>query len=216
MTPLAIFLGLTPQQAIATGKLNGLAVTLGALQGFRKTKIHNWKAVIPVMVLASVIGIFSPFLIREIDNQVYRRILGVILLLMIPVLFLHHKGKFNGEITTKRKVMGYIFLALTLSLQAVFSSGMGVLVTLALMVGMGMPALEANVTKRFSQLVLNLLIFLGVVWSGLIVWPVALTVVVGSFLGSQLGARIALKKGETFVTAIFAILMLVSGIGLLV
>src|SRR5437868_731487 len=77
-TPLAIFLGLTPQQAIATGKIAGLGTTLGSLQGLTKAKIHRWKIIVPLMLLATVVGLISPFVIKNLDNEVYRKLIGTL------------------------------------------------------------------------------------------------------------------------------------------
>lgn len=214
-TPLAIFLGLTPQQAIATGKLGGLSISIGSLHRLHKAKLHNWKIVIPIMILAGVIGLVAPFLITEIDNEAYRKILGGLLILMIPVLFVGKIGQSKKDASTMSKVVGYVLLALALLMQAVFSSGMGTLVNLALMVFLGMTALEANVTKRYSQVVLNTLIVLGLIGTGLIVWKVVTISVVTGFIGGQIGSRIALKHGDKFVMIIFAVLMFLSGMELL-
>src|SRR3989344_5631517 len=51
---LAIFLGLPPQQAIASGKLAAVALSLGSLQKLHKAKLHNWRVVAPIMILAAV------------------------------------------------------------------------------------------------------------------------------------------------------------------
>lgn len=52
---------------------------------------------------------------------------------------------------------------------------------------MGMTALEANLTKRWPQLILNTAIIFGVVGSGLILWHVAVVGVI-SALALILGA----------------------------
>jgi uncharacterized membrane protein YfcA len=87
MTPLSIFLGLSPAQAVSTGKFNGLALTIGALGGMKKSRGQvSWARILPVMVLAFVIGLLVPYAIKALDNRAYRVALGVILLLMIPVV----------------------------------------------------------------------------------------------------------------------------------
>jgi uncharacterized membrane protein YfcA len=193
-TPLAIFLGLTPQQAIATGKLNGLAVSIGTVYGFRKSKLHNWRIVIPIMILASIIGIAAPFFITKLDNHSYRHVLGGLPLLMIPFVLLKKVGNSKKEVSVRMKVIGYTLLVITLFMQAIFSSGMGVLVNIALMMFLGMSALEASATKRISQIVMNSLIFIGVLLSHLVVWRVGLVAMASSLVGGRIGAHLPLKK----------------------
>lgn len=214
-TPLAIFLGLTPQQAIASGKLGGLAITVGSLHKLQKAKLHNWRIVIPLMILATVIGVSAPLVIINLDNDSYRQILGVLLIAMIPVLFYKKAGQEHKQSSQLSKIFGGVLLVVAMFTQAIFSSGMGALVNVVLVTFLGMSALEANVTKRFSQLILNSLLVIGLLGSGLIVWKVALVGMATGFIGGQLGSRIALKKGNKFVMYMFAVAMLLAGLELL-
>jgi uncharacterized membrane protein YfcA len=214
LTPLAIFLGLTPQQAIATGKIGGLATTLGSLQELRRAKVHHWRSVLPLMALATAVGLISPFIIKNIDNDIYQRIIGVLLILLVPVVWYKKVGTVEHRTSAWQKALGYIVLLITLLMAAIFSSGLGVLVVLTLMGLMGMKALEANVTKRYSQVILNSLLVLGLVGSHLIVWKVAAVVAVTNASGAVIGSKMALKRGDEFITKVFVVLMLISGLAL--
>ncbi|HET7827862.1 MAG TPA: sulfite exporter TauE/SafE family protein [Candidatus Saccharimonadales bacterium] len=211
-TPLAIFLGLTPQQAIATGKVGGLGTTSGSLEGLTKVKIYRWNKVIPLMALAAIVGLTAPFVIKNLDNDIYRRLIGAMLILLIPVIWYRKIGVQEQKPAAWHRIVAIPLLVATMFMQAIFSSGMGSLVVLVLMGLMGMKALEANVTKRFSQVILNSLLVLGLIGSKLILWNVALVIFVGNIVGSSIGSRIALRKGDKFVTQVFIILMLVSGL----
>ena len=215
ITPLAIFLGLTPQQAIATGKFGGLGTTLGSLQGLAGAKIHRWRVVVPLMLLAAIVGLLSPLIIKNLDNEIYRHLIGVTLVLLIPVVWLKEVGIKEHTPKEWQRVLAIPLLIVTLFMQAVFSSGMGTLVVLVLMAFMGMRALEANITKRFSHVILNSLVVLGLLGSGLIIWEVAAVLFAGNIIGGYIGSKIALKKGDKFVTKIFVVLMLVSGLELI-
>lgn len=149
MTPLLIFLGLTPAQAVSTGKITGLTVTIGALGGMRSVhgQLSKWR-VIPIMVLALVIGLAVPLVIKSLDNEIYRVSLGVILLLMAPFLLIKKVGLKAYKPKTWQKYVGSFLLTIALFLQGVFSGGLGTLVNIVLMGMLGMTATEANVTKR--------------------------------------------------------------------
>lgn len=214
-TPLAIFLGLTPQQAIATGKIGGLGTTIGSLEGFQKEKIARWRIVLPLIILATIIGLTAPLIIKNLDNDIYRRLMGAALLALTPVIWFRKIGYAAHKPAPWVKFLAGPALVVAMLMQAIFSTGMGALVMLVLMGMMGMKALEANVSKRFSQVVLNVLIVLGLLSSGLIVWKVAIVLLIGNTLGGYMGSKIAIEKGNKFVTKVFVVLMTVSGIGLL-
>jgi uncharacterized membrane protein YfcA len=217
MTPLGIFLGLSPAQAVSTGKFSGLSVTVGALFGMKKAHgTVSWARIIPVMVLAFVVGLFVPLVIKSLDSEIYRTTLGVILILMIPVMMMKKIGIKRSNPNRVQKIVGGGLLTFALILQGIFSGGLGTLVNLALMGMLGMTALEANITKRWSQLILNAMIIVGVLGSGFIVWQVVVVGVITTFFGSMVGGRIAVRKGDSFIANVLIILMFISGIGLII
>jgi uncharacterized membrane protein YfcA len=216
MTPLLIFLGFTPAQAVSTGKINGLAVTLGSLTGMRSQHgTLSRRKVVPVMVLALVVGLLVPFVIRGLESQVYRILLGLILLLMIPVMVLKKIGIKPHQPSTAQKVGGGVLLTLALFLQGAFAGGLGTLVNVVLMGMLGMTATEANLTKRWSQLILNVTVALGVVASGLIVWPLTLVAVPTTLIGGYIGGHLAVRRGNQFVLNVMIGLMVVSALALI-
>lgn len=216
MTPLAILLGLTPGQAVSTGKFNGLSLTVGSLVGMKS--IHgrvSKRRVVPVMILAFIVGLLAPLTIRSFDNEIYRLTLGGIIILMIPVMIFKKVGLKPGKPNSTERFTGSVLLAFALWLQGVFSGGLGTLVNVVLMGMLGMTATEANLTKRWSQLILNTTIIFGVLGSGLIVWPVAIVGIITTFIGGYIGGGLAVKKGDGFILRVMVLLMFVSGVALI-
>jgi uncharacterized membrane protein YfcA len=215
-TPLLIFLGLSPAQAVATGKIGGVAVTVGALSGMRSAhgRVSKWR-ILPVMVLALIVGLIVPFIIKSLDSDVYRMALGVILLAMIPVIVYKKVGLKSYKPKLWQKYAGSGLLTAALFLQGIFSGGLGSLVNVVLMGMLGMTAIEANITKRWSQLILNATIIVGVFGSGLIIWKVAIVTMCFTLVGGYIGGRLAVHKGDGFVMKVMIILMLISAVGLI-
>lgn len=215
-TPLAIFLGLSPAQAISTGKFSGLAISVGSLIGMKEANDRVSKArVIPVIVLAFIVGLFVPHIIKTFDNEAYRVALGVIILLMIPIMIINNVGVRSYHPKIWQKFAGSGLLALSFFIVGIFSGGLGMLVNMVLMGMLGMTAIEANITKRWAQLIMNLTIIVGVIGSGLIAWPVMAVGVSTTFIGSIIGGKLAVKKGDAFVVRIMVVLMAVSAIALI-
>ncbi len=208
ITPLAILLGLSPAQAVSSGKFNGVALTIGSLSGLRKQKGRvSKRTVLAIMVLAFAIGLVAPYLIKSLESRWYQLALGIIILVMIPIVIYKHIGTIPRVASPARKTIGGFLLAVSLFLQGTFSSGLGSLVNLVLMSMVGLTANEANLTKRYSQLVLNLTIIVGLLTSGLIVWPVVAVGAPAALCGGFIGGRIAVKKGDQFAVAILLVLM---------
>ncbi len=214
-TPLMIFLGLTPAQAIASGKFMGLSVSLSNLRVTRKEKVHDWKVIAPLLVIATAIGLIAPHVITRIEGDAYQKVIGVLILLMIPVVYVKRLGYEKKQVSARMKKIGYVLFTGALFLQAVFGSGMGTLVNIVLVSAMGMGGLEATVSKRFIQLVATSVTLAGLLFSGLMVWKVIIVGVACNFIGGTIGAHLAVKKGNAFVMNILITLMLVSGVALL-
>lgn len=216
MTPLAILLGLTPAQAVSSGKFNGLATTLGSLGGLRSAQSRVRKAqIVAIMILAFAVGLLVPFAIKAFDNRTYRMVLGVLLLLMIPLMAYKKVGLKPHKPTRLQKGLGGVLLTVSLFLQGAFSGGLGSLVNIVLMGMLGQTANEAHITKRWSQLILNTTIIFGVFSSGFIVWPVVAVGVSTNLVGSYIGGRIAIQKGDGFAVSVLLVLMAISALFLI-
>ncbi len=216
-TPLAIFLGLSPAQAVSSGKLNGMATTIGSLSSLRvKQGKIRIRYIVAIMLLAFAVGLLVPFAIRSFDSRFYRLTLGIILLAMIPLLAWKKIGNETRRPTPAQKGLGGVFLTASLFLQGMFSGGLGSLVNIVLMGLMGQTANEAHITKRWSQLILNITIIFGVLGDHLIVWPVAIAGSVANLAGSYIGGHIATRKGDAFAVRMLLALIAVAAIFLIV
>lgn len=216
MTPMLILLGLSPAQAISTGKLAGLSMAVGSLTGMKAKGKFNKKITLVMIVLSVVIGMVSARLIVNIDEGIYMKVIGVLLILIAPLLYIKKIGHSSQDTSGTKKVLGWLGITVFLVLQGVFSSGLGILVNVAMMAGLGMSVIESNVTRRITQLVMNSVIIVGVFGSGLIVWSVAFVCIFVNLIGSTIGGRIAVKKGDAFVSHALVVLTIVSGVALLI
>jgi hypothetical protein len=213
MTPLLILLGLSPAQAVSTGKFFGLSVTIGALSGLRGYSGEvSRRRVGAIMVLAFAVGLIAPFIIKSFDSRFYQLTLGVLLLLMIPIMIYKKIGIKPSRPSPIKKGVGGILLTISLFLQGIFSGGLGSLVNIVLMSMLGLTASEANITKRWSQLILNITIIFGVIGSGLIVWQIVAVGIITGLSGSYIGGHIAVKKGDKLIVNVMLALMLAAGI----
>lgn len=87
--------------------------------------------------------------------------------------------------------------------------------TLILMLLFGLTALEANATKRVAQSLQTVLLFILLFFQGLVVLTYGFATLFGSLIGSYVGSRLAIKKGERFVKYALALTMAISGLALI-
>ncbi len=216
LMPYMLFIGLPPANALATMKLSSVGTAVGAITAFKGKGLIRKNLLVPFMAITFVCALIAAWLIPRIDSQLFEDIIGIVLIVMIPTLFLKKASLQPGDRSRPWIVAGFIGFTFFSFLQTVIGTGMGTMVVLVLMFLFGLNALEANATKRVSQSVqaVILVILLGI--QGLVVWPHAIAGLVGSLLGSHVGAHIAIKKGTGFVKIILACVMLVSGVVLVI
>ncbi len=216
MTPLMIFLGLSPAEAVANGKFGGLSVTVGSLAGLRGHKVSNRKLMMILVVMALVVGLITPKIIVDINPDDYENLLGFLLMVLSPFIVYKKIGHKAKEISNNRRIVGLALIALSMFLVGIFSGGLGIFINIAMMGFLGLSAIDASVTKRFSQLVLNTTIILGLIGSGLFIFKVIFVSLIANTLGGYVGGRVAIKKGASFVSKLIAIVAFFSGLILVI
>jgi len=215
ITPFYIAIGLTPQQSIATGKLGALGLDAGAIAAFRG-KIKEYKNfTFLLMVIAIMVGFLSSYFIRNIKNENLQLVMGIMNLALMPLLFVrHHKLKSRRKHYVLR-FLSVLVIVVILLLQGTFSSGIGSLVNLFLILFFGFSALEASLIKRQISIALDIVVLAGLLGAGLINYKYGLIGMAGGLSGGYIGSRFALHEGEKFARYALMFFMLVSGIWLI-
>ena len=215
ITPFYIAIGLTPQQSIATGKFGALGLDAGAIAAFRG-KIKQYRNfTFFLMLIAIGVGFLSSYFIRNIRNENLQLVMGIMNLSMIPLLFIkHHSLKKRRRGHYVLRTLSLLLIVAILLLQGTFSSGIGSLVNVFLILFFGFSALEANLIKRQTSVVLDVVVLAGLLGAGLINYKYGLIGMAGGLLGGFIGSRFALHEGEKFARYALMIFMLVSGVWL--
>jgi uncharacterized membrane protein YfcA len=214
--PYLIFIGLPPAQALATAKFGGLGVAGGALAAFKGKGYVNKKLLWPLISITFMCALVSAWFVPQIDPVVLEKFIGVILLLAIPTLFMDHGKLKPGPRSRPWIIAGFIVYALFTIVQTTVGTGMGALITIALMLLFGLNALSASATMRVPQAVQAVVLFILLAIQGLVVWAHGVAMLLGTVFGTFIGTKIAIKKGHSFVKLVLAGVMLVSGVALLV
>lgn len=214
MIPAFILVGLSPQQAVATGKMNGLGAAFGGLAAFAKTGYIR-KDILRIMIpIAIVVGLITPLVFSIIESSIFQMLLGIILIALVPTLFI--KKKSLNVPSKKHKLAGYSAYSGVLAVQAIFGSGVGSLALFVLTLLLGTSKIEANATKRAVTAVLTPITFIALLIGGYVVLPYGIVGLVSVFIGTHLGSKIALQQGEKFVTVAMAIIISISGLALMI
>jgi hypothetical protein len=217
MVPLMIFIGLPPQNAVATVKMNGLGAVAGGIMAFRKSGHIRMDIVKFMAPIAIAIGIATPFIFVQIDGEFMQRAIGIILLLLVPTTLMRKKVRptLGAKLSKIRHVIGYGAYSVVLVLQALFGAGSGTLALYVQTLLLGTSKIEANATKRAVTAVLVPITFTALLIAGFVVLTYGIAAMVGAFIGTHFGAKMAIKKGDQFIGVTMAAIVSISAIVLI-
>jgi len=216
LTPFYIWLGLTPQQTVATGKFGGLGTALGAIAAFKKRMLENKKLSLLVMAITLVVSLLASYLLQNIQNSHLQLAIGIFMVAMVSVVAMKDRKVSAKKPTLKTKSIGTFLLSILLTLQGLLGSGLGSLTSLIFMYFFGMTPLEANMMKRKTSIILTTVIPLALLTSGLINFRYGFCAIAGGLIGGFIGSHIAIRKGDEFIRLALLVFIAVSGTWLIV
>ena len=198
--PAMLTLGIPPDVALATNKVQGSSGTLvSSLYFLRKGAIDLRK--IKWSIFTTFIGsLIGGWLVLQINSEALKTVLPVLLILM-GLYFLFSPTV--EDIDRSPRISYTIFSAFIAPLlgfyDGFFGPGTGTFMTLAFVVLSGYSLSKAtanakihNFTSNFSALIYFLLF-------GKIYWAVAIVMIVGQIIGSYLGAKMVTAKGVALI-----------------
>jgi uncharacterized membrane protein YfcA len=206
--PMLIFLGLPPTLANGTNRVAILLQNVGAVWGFHRHRVLDWKLGLLAAVPAALGGVVGSFIALAVGDDAFRRILAFLMVVIsLWTLWdpLKKKVKVGGfkppELGTgMRWGLGAGFFLVGLY-GGFVQAGVGFLVLTATTL-VGLDLVRGNALK-----VLVILIFTGIslgifAASGQVSWVPGLLLAVGTILGGLVGVRLTVLKGHRWVKAV--------------
>jgi uncharacterized membrane protein YfcA len=214
-TPLALVL--LPQLPVATviGTLKVPAFSgtaLAATQYVKKVKI-DYKLLAIMAVGAFISAYLGSQLLTRVNNEFMKPILlAVLILLAIYTLLKKDFGQ------AKEKQIPYhwaIINGVIVSIAVGFYDGFigpatGTFFILGFVTLLGMDFLKANTNAKLINLATNAGSIFLFILKGKIIWAIAIPMAFSNALGGYLGAKLAIKRGNTFVRYVFIAVIFLS------
>lgn len=231
--PALIFAGLPANVANATNRVGILFQSIVATASFARADKLDTRATLALLVPTGIGAIVGAMLAVDIDEQLFRRVIGAAMLLMLVTILVKPKRWLRGltpddhESEGDRQArtaaapslarrVGHFLGFLAVGLYGGFlQAGVGVFLLAALVVLAGMDLVRANAAK-----VLLVALFtvpaLGIyLYHGLVAWAPGLALAFGSSIGAWLGARMTVSWGPTFVRWVLVVVIVTSATRLL-
>jgi uncharacterized membrane protein YfcA len=226
--PALVAAGLSPLAANATSTVALLPAALSSMLGYRGelAGAQRWATLFAVPSLLG--GGIGALLLLHTSNDAFERIVPFLVLgatalflLQRPLLRLVRGSQGpvldDAMLTAQRPSLGLLAGQLVVGIYGgYFGAGIGILMLAALGL-MGFTNIHRmNGLKNWGGFCMNLVAAIGFALGGIVRWPVALGMAVGSIAGGYLGARAAQRVSQDVVRAAVAVVGVSSGIWLLV
>ncbi|MGC8545506.1 sulfite exporter TauE/SafE family protein [Athalassotoga sp.] len=209
--PLLTFLGLSVGAANGTNRVSILLQNIVSTYQFRKGKIHIFRTALPFAIIASIGAIAGTFVVVSINQDVLKKVIGVILIIMgLFIVFEPKVWESGSNIPKKLKWMSYVAIFAIGFYGGFLQAGVGFFFIAALTFLGGFDIVKTNAIKVLviaAYTVFSLAIFVS---KGMVNWPIGITLSLGSMTGAYFGTKFTLLKKMKWIRYVLFAAVVVS------
>ena len=212
-TPVALIL--LPHLAVSTVigslKIPSFSGTSLAARQYMKAVKLQWSLLLTMAAVAFVFAFIGSNLLTKVDNHFMKPILLVVLsLIAVYTFFKKDFGiqQAKGHSSRKQLVLAVVISMVIGFYDGFIGPGTGSFLVLAFVAVLGFDFLHASATAKMVNLATNKGSICLFLLKGKILWVIALPMAGCNAIGGWLGAKLALKKGNSFVRIFFLLVVL--------
>lgn len=207
---LLAFPHLAPAMVLGSNKFAGFSGTSFAAYRYVRTTPVQWKAVGPAIFTALVCGFIGAELVSHFDKDLVRPV--IFALLIAVAVYTYVKKDFgivtSGGVQGKQVVVWSLLTGAVLGIyDGFFGPGTGSFLIVIYVSLFGFDFLNASVSAKLVNCATNVAALAAFMWSGNVVWEIALPLAAFNIAGSWLGVKTALKRGRGFIRVFFLVVV---------
>lgn len=213
--PVLLFLGIPPHVALGTFNLGDIGFKVGNIIKFSQ---HgnlgvSWKDVLVLTLIAVPATALGAALVVSIDPTILSKLVGIVLLALIPLLFVDKElGVKGNRATGNRRVLSHIAFFFTRVWVGFFSPGSGLFEMYVKMRGYGYTILQGKAVTRIPHILAGIGGVIIFAFSGFIDYRLAAILFLGMLLGGFFGTGYAIKKGDAWLRPLLSLIILATAI----
>lgn len=215
MAPYWLISGMTPAQGATTGAFMATGMSISSIAAFRKTDHlpKNKKLLLILSAVTLVASIIGAILVPKIDIQAFKYTLAIITISALPLLFI--KPNVQHRFSRHSSLGLTLAISLLVSGSIITSSAFSILFALTLMTFFNMSVLQTTSLRRSVSVVQSVVLFVAFAVQGFFIWQHAIAGFIGGTIGSYIGTKYAIRKGEIFAKYALGIISLAGAAALL-
>lgn len=207
--PALMMAGLPPAVALGTNKLQACGGSFSASLYFLRQRAVNLKEIGIVIAMTFLGATIGSILIQWLDASIIKKALPFLVLAVgLYFLFTPKLGDEDGK-----QRISYSTFALTAGLtigfyDGFFGPGTGSMFSLACVLLLGFHLTKATAHAKVLNFTSNFASLIFFIIGGHIVWSIGLTMMMGQFIGANLGAKMVLGKGKVLIRPMVVLMSL--------
>ncbi len=203
--PLLSVVGLEGLVANGTNRVAVLVQNASSAYSYAKRGVDVWKRSVPVVVPAVVGGLVGATIISNLDDKVFEKLFGVLMLPLLAIAIWKPKATAAPRPwpTWLSVVVFFLVGVYAGSIQA----GVGIILLLIL-ARAGFDLVEANAIKTLVILGVTVTAVPVFIYKGQVDWLPAVVLASGMAIGGYVGAKFAVEGGERVIRPVLVVSVL--------
>ena len=214
--PILMLSGMSPTQALGTNKFQACFGSFSASMHFYRRGLVSLGRSVPMILSVAIAAAVGAALVQRLDAQLLLRLMPIVFIAMaVYTLFSARLGAQEATQRVGRKTYAACIAPLIGFCDGFAGPGTGTFFALSLVKLRGMDFVRATAQTKvlnFTSNVVSLFVFVA---GGQIVWAAGLAMATGQFVGAQLGARTAIRRGSDFIRVLTVVVCIATSVGLL-
>ena len=207
--PVLLNLGLSPQDALGTNKLQATFGSGSATWNYGRAGLIAYRECVTGVVYTFVGALAGTVMVQRLDPAFLKR--AIPWLLLAIALYLLFQPKL-GEKDIHPRLPPYPFhLGFGLLIgfyDGFFGPGTGTFWAMAYILGLGFNMTKATAHTKLMNFTSNVASLLAFLYGGQVHYLAGLTMGVGQLVGARLGARVVIRRGTKLIRPVFITVVL--------
>lgn len=214
--PMLIFLGLDSAMANGTNRVGIIMQNISAIYSFKRSNFSQFRLSLKLSLLTLPGAVAGAILAVRLNDQLFQKILGVVMILIIVSMFLP-KAKNTKEGEDGQNISWSVYLSMFgIGFYGGFIQvGVGFLIMASLQHLMKLNLVFVNMHKVFIVLVYTLPALLIFAFTGNVNWFWGIVLGTGTALGGWWSAKLSVKKGEKLIKIVLVAAIFIMALKLL-
>lgn len=213
LTPAMLNLhpGLNILQAIGTQRTSSIMGTSVAAWNYLR-KIHiERRILLPACAAAMAASAIGAQFAKRLDPELLKwTVLAICVILAVYTVFRKDLGlKEERRFHPKHESLAALSIGTATGFyNGLIGPGTGTIMVFAFVSFLGLDFLKSSAVSKAANVSADISSWTVLMLSGFVLWVLAVPLIIGNMLGSYIGSHMAIRKGQTFVRAVFLVIVL--------